>query len=211
LLSDEGRMAWQQFLILASAHFLALLSPGPDFFLLLNQSLVHGRRAGYRTALGIACANGVFILAALCGVAWLQASPLAYAVMFWTGCGYLAWLAWQFLRATPSAIEADAAPRKLGPSAAFARGFASAILNPKNAVFYLTLFTVLAGKDSTTLARGLAGIWMFLAVLAWDCLVSWLFTQARVLAAFSGRQTLINRASAWVLFSIVGGMVLSQV
>lgn len=199
-------MSWQQFLILASAHFLALLSPGPDFFLLLNHSLVHGRSAGYRTAWGIACANGVFIAAALGGVAWLQDSPRAYGLVYWGGCAYLAWLGWQFWRATPSSIQPDAASSAPARPAFFSRGFASGILNPKNAIFYLTLFTVLAGKDSTALGRGLAGAWMFVAVLAWDCLVSWLLTQARMLAVSSRQQARLNRASAWVLFGIVGAM-----
>lgn len=204
-------MAWQQFLILASAHFLALLSPGPDFFLLLNHSLAHGRRAGYRTALGIACANGLYIVAALCGGAWLQESPPAYGLMYWSGCAYLAWLGWQFWRAMPSPIRAGTVPSNHARPAFFTRGFASGILNPKNAMFYLTLFTVLAGKESTALGRGLAGVWMFIAVLTWDCLVSWLFTQTRMLAAFSRQQALLHRGSAWVLFCIVGGMVWSRI
>lgn len=204
-------MSWQQFLILASAHFLALLSPGPDFFILLNHSLLYGRGAGYRTALGIACANGIFIVAALCGVAWLQENPMAYGLMFWSGCAYLAWLGWQFWRAPSSPIRADAAPSNHDRPVFFVRGFASGIFNPKNAMFYLTLFAVLAGNESTALGRGLAGVWMFIAVLIWDCLVSWLFTQPRMLSAFSRQQTLLHRGSAWVLFGIVGGMVWSQV
>jgi threonine/homoserine/homoserine lactone efflux protein len=204
-------MTWQQFLILVSAHFLALLSPGPDFFLLLNHSLAHGRNAGYRTAFGIACANGVFILAALGGVTWLRESQLAYGLVYWSGCGYLAWLGWQFWNATPSPIRANAESANHDHPAFFVRGFASGILNPKNAMFYLTLFAVLAGKDSTVLGRGLAGIWMFVAVLSWDCLVSWLFTRPRILSAFSRQQALLHRASAWVLFCIVGWMIGSLV
>lgn len=204
-------MLWQQFLILAGAHFLALLSPGPDFFLLLNHSLAHGKWAGYRTAFGIACANGIFILAALFGVRWLQVNPLAYALMYWSGCAYLIWLGLQFWRARPSRIQVDAVPAGHDCPAFFMRGFASGILNPKNAMFYLTLFAVLAGKESTMLGRSLAGGWMFLAVLIWDCLVSWLFTRPRILAAFNRQQLLLHRGSAGVLFGIVGGMVWTMV
>ena len=202
-------MSWQQFLLLASAHFLALISPGPDFFLLLNHSLAHGRCAGYRTALGIACANGVFILAALCGVAWLQENRLAYGLMYWSGCSYLAWLGWQFWQSTPSSIRSDSTSAGHDHPAFIARGFASGILNPKNAMFYLTLFTVLAGKDTTALGRGLAGVWMFITVLLWNCLLSLLFSQPRILEAFSRKQAVLHRGSAWLLFCIAGGMALS--
>jgi threonine/homoserine/homoserine lactone efflux protein len=204
-------MSWQQFFILASAHFLALVSPGPDFFLLLNHALAHGRRAGYRTARGIAAANAFYIVAALCGVAWLHTSPQAYALVYWSGCAYLAWLGWQFWRAVPTPIRLDAGQSDHGRPAFFARGFASGVLNPKNAIFYLTLFTVLAGRNSSALGRALAGAWMGLAVLAWDCLVCWLFTRARLLSVFSRQQALLHRGSAWVLFCIVGAMIWSRI
>lgn len=35
---------WQQFLVIAGAHFLALLSPGPDFFLIVRSAVVNGAR-----------------------------------------------------------------------------------------------------------------------------------------------------------------------
>lgn len=36
---------WQQFLVIAGAHFLALLSPGPDFFLIVRSAVINGARA----------------------------------------------------------------------------------------------------------------------------------------------------------------------
>jgi len=61
------------------------------------------------------------------------------------------------------------------------------------------------------LGRALAGAWMGLAVLAWDCLVCWLFTRARLLSVFSRQQALLQRGSAWVLFCIVGAMIWSRI
>ncbi|MBS1171016.1 MAG: neutral amino-acid efflux system [Burkholderiaceae bacterium] len=204
-------MEWQQFLALAGAHFLALLSPGPDFVLLLNHTFHHGRRAGYRTALGIACANAIFILAALFGLGWLQDNPLAYALMYWVGCGYLAWLGWQFWQAKSAPIRPEAATQAYADTPNFfVRGFASGILNPKNAMFYLTLFTVLVGKESSLLSRSLTGIWMFSVVLLWDCLVSWTLSHPKLFVLFSNQQRLLHRGSAYVMFTIVGVMTWSM-
>lgn len=67
--------------------------------------------------------------------------PYAYAILKWTGAIYLVYLALQALK--PSAknifdieqtVRADA-PRKL-----FSIGFLTNVLNPKVAVFYLSLF-----------------------------------------------------------------------
>src|SRR3546814_10805338 len=62
----------QQFIIIAAAHFLALLSPGPDFFLVARTSLSTSWRIASGACLGIAVANGVFIVAAFAGTAVLQ-------------------------------------------------------------------------------------------------------------------------------------------
>jgi threonine/homoserine/homoserine lactone efflux protein len=66
----------QDFLWIAGAHFLALLSPGPDFFLVARSSLAHGWRGATGACIGIALANGVFIAAAF--GAWMMLAVLAW-------------------------------------------------------------------------------------------------------------------------------------
>ena len=66
----------QDFLWIAGAHFLALLSPGPDFFLVARSSLAHGWRGATGACIGIALANGVFIAAAF--GAWMVLAVLAW-------------------------------------------------------------------------------------------------------------------------------------
>lgn len=202
-------MSLQQFLLLASAHFLALLSPGADFFLLLNHSLAHGRQAGYRTAVGIALANAVFIVAALLGVRCVQEHDVAYWAMYWAGGAYLAYLAWQLWHAAP--MYSAPAQAASGHTRYFVRGVCSGLLNPKNALFYLTLLTVLTGQTASAFVRGAAGVWMFLVVLVWDCCVCWLVTQPKIFTVFQARQMRLNRCCAGVLAAIVGAMLWSAV
>jgi threonine/homoserine/homoserine lactone efflux protein len=47
-------------------------------------------------------------------------------------------------------------------------GLGSALLNPKNALFYLALMTALLGPDVTLLQQATCGVWMVMVVLAWD-------------------------------------------
>ncbi|HBZ75898.1 MAG TPA: threonine transporter RhtB, partial [Leclercia adecarboxylata] len=47
----------------------------------------------------------------------------------------------------------------------------SAVLNPKNALFYLALMTALLGPDVTLLQQSVSGIWMVTVVLVWDLAV----------------------------------------
>ena len=47
---------WTEFLTIVVAHALAVASPGPDFALVLRQSLAYGRRTALWSSIGIGCA-----------------------------------------------------------------------------------------------------------------------------------------------------------
>src|SRR3546814_8821817 len=88
----------QPFLMIAAAHFLALLSPGPDFFLIARTSLSAGWRVASGACLGIAVAHGVFIVAAFAGMAALRPDSLPFVVLQLAGCAYLLHLGVLFIR-----------------------------------------------------------------------------------------------------------------
>ena len=52
---------------LALAHFVALLSPGPDFFLLVGYAVRYRMRDSTGLCVGIAVGNGLYILLAIIG------------------------------------------------------------------------------------------------------------------------------------------------
>lgn len=167
-------MVLHEFLMLAVAHWLALVSPGPDFLLLLRNALRHGRRNGIGISLGIACANGVYIVMALAGFSALQHSPALLLAMKLLAGGYLAYIGWAFIRASrspqpPAWQRADHGMEEhRGFLKGFAAGFLSGGLNPKNGLFYLGLFTLMVGAATGMEIKMLYGAWMFAAVFVWD-------------------------------------------
>lgn len=52
---------------LALSHFVALLSPGPDFFLLVGYAIRYRLRGSVGLCLGIAAGNGLYIILAIIG------------------------------------------------------------------------------------------------------------------------------------------------
>lgn len=129
----------EQFVAVAAAHFLALLIPGVDFFLIVRTSLRHGRVPAAMVCVGIALANALFISA----------------------------------------------------------GFASGLLNPKNALFYVSLAAAVAPAPAGSLI--FYGTWMFTVVLTWDLLLAFALGAPRTLGA-------LQRVLPWI--SATAGLVL---
>ncbi|WP_036666404.1 LysE family translocator [Paludibacterium yongneupense] len=201
-------MEWHRFALIAGAHFLALLSPGPDFFLIVRSSLVQGARAGAIASLGVALANGMFIVAAISGLTVLRDQPAAYAVLYWSGCVYLAWLGWRFWQAAQAhGSESVAGGARVTHRALLLTGFLSGALNPKNALFYLALFTLMLDRTTGTAWQIACGAWMFCAVLAWDCAVARAVGHPRVMAAFVGCLGRVHRTGALLLWAICGSLL----
>jgi threonine/homoserine/homoserine lactone efflux protein len=136
------------FLLIAGVHALAVASPGPDFAIVLHQSIRFGRRPAIFTSLGIA--SGIFFHVAYClfGLSWLlREHPAALEVMKYAGAAYLAWLGlkalWSGLtqkpattpQATTSAEATPTATPQATPTAsehATAEHPASAALSPNS-------------------------------------------------------------------------------
>ena len=66
---------------LALSHFVALLSPGPDFFLLMGYAIRYRLRGSVGLCVGIAAGNGLYIMLAIIGWGVLRQAPLLFTVV----------------------------------------------------------------------------------------------------------------------------------
>lgn len=130
-----------ELLIFAAASLLMVLTPGPNMIYLISRSICQGRKAGLVSLLGVVAGFFVHLFAAAAGLtAVFLAVPVAYEVLKWAGALYLLWLAWQAVKpGARSPFQAQQLPpdstRKL-----VTMGFLTSALNPKIAVFYLSVF-----------------------------------------------------------------------
>lgn len=200
----------EQFLIIATAHFLALLSPGPDFFLVARTSINAGWRVASGACLGIALANGLFILAAFAGVSVLKVgSPLFIALQL-VGCAYLSYLGYLFIRHAGSSTVAPVEGQARGPGRWLQgvwMGMLSGLLNPKNALFYVSLASMIAGSHTGLGWKLVYGIWMFSIVLSWDLLVAVAIGNQRVLRRFSRALPWLERSTGALLILLAIGVL----
>ena len=128
-------------LIFAAACLLLVLTPGPNMIYLISRSICQGRKAGVTSLLGVVAGFFVHMFAAAAGLtAVFMAVPMAYEALKWAGALYLLWMAWQAVR--PGARSPFQA-QELTPdstSKLMIMGFMTSVLNPKVAVFYLSIF-----------------------------------------------------------------------
>lgn len=78
-----------EFVLIASAHFLALLSPGPDFFLIIQTALRMPMRYALSVCAGIAAANGLYLTIAVLGLEAVRNMHFLMTVLKYLGSGYL--------------------------------------------------------------------------------------------------------------------------
>ncbi|MEG0032238.1 LysE family translocator [Acinetobacter sp.] len=166
------------FIVIAVTHFVALLSPGPDFFLILMTALNRGQRRARYTVFGIAAGNA-FILALIFTLLGWLGHIHAYVLMLLRGLGvaYLLYLSMQCFRYEYHEnvdVQAHDPATHQTRILCFTQGLQSSLLNPKNMMFYSSLILLVYSKfDVYTLL--LMSLWMVAVVLMWNLLLLKLF------------------------------------
>lgn len=129
-----------QLLLFAGASLLMALTPGPNMIYLLSRSLCQGRMAGIMSWGGVVLGFSVHMLCAAVGLtALFMAIPMGYELLKVAGALYLLWLAWQGIRpGAKSPFEPSALPAH-SPGRLFLMGLLTSVLNPKVAIFYLSV------------------------------------------------------------------------
>lgn len=79
---------------LAVVHFVALMSPGPDFALVVQNATRYGRQTGLYIALGLSCGILLHSILSLTGISYLvHQQPTLFALLQLAGGSYLFYLA----------------------------------------------------------------------------------------------------------------------
>jgi threonine/homoserine/homoserine lactone efflux protein len=127
------------------AVVLIEVTPGPNMGYLAALSASQGRVAGFRAVLGVTVGLAFYMILAVAGVAELiAAAPLVYGLLRWAGVLFLLYLAWEAWRGVDEASPGHPADVDHAP---FWRGLVANVLNPKAAVFYVTLLPGFIADD----------------------------------------------------------------
>lgn len=199
-------MYWTEFFTVALIHLLAVASPGPDFAIVVRESVAFGRRIGLFTALGVGVGILVHVAYSLLGIGLIVSQSLVlFNALKWLAAAYLLYIGIKALRARPAGEQAPVAQGLLAqrsPRAAFVTGFITNGLNPKATLFFLSLFTVVINPHTPLTVQAGYGAYLALATAVWFCLVALLFSQARVRAGFARMGHWFDRLMGVVLVAL---------
>ena len=204
---------------LASIHFIALMSPGPDFALVVQNATRHGRQTGLYIALGLSCGILLHSLLSLTGISYLvHQQPTLFAIIQLAGGSYLLYLGFGALKATWQIIQNhddddDTVNAKdlilTNKRQAFSKGFATNILNPKALVFFISLMSSLVPADMSLSGKGFALIILFGLSLFWFSLLAWMLSTKALQKKLSEATVYIDGLCG-VVFSLIGVSILWQ-
>ncbi len=189
----------------AVINILAAMSPGPDFVMVVRNSLTYSRKTGIWTAIGFAFGILVHIAYCVAGLALIiSKSILVFNSIKLLGAFYLIYIGTKSIFSKDSKIEIKEEIKKEDISAfqAWRIGFFTNVLNPKATIYFLSLFTFVIKPETSTSTLIILTILMFFEQAGWFSLVAIFFTQKRVQNVFSRFQSTFNKIFGGLLVAL---------
>ena len=185
-----------------------VLTPGPNMAYLVSRSIGQGRAAGMISLAGVASGFVIYMLCAALGLtALILAVPFAYDALRLAGAAYLLYLAWQTLRpGGRSAFQVRELPRH-SSRRLFSMGLMTSLLNPKIAMFYLSVIPQFVDPNSDSLLGQsvLLGATQLMFSVSVNAMI---IVAAGSLAAFLATRPSWLRLQRWVMGLTLGGFAM---
>lgn len=201
----------QELAYFALAALVLVLSPGPNMVYLISRSITQGRNAGLVSLAGLMCGFLFHILMVAFGLtAIVFAVPYAFTLIKVLGVIYLLYLAYQSVSPNGQPLfEANTSLSNDPPQRLFKIGVITTMLNPKVAVFYLSLFPYFIKPEYGSVF--LQSIQLGLTQVSISASINFLIvlTAARVARFFANNPTWV-RVQKWVMASVLVGMAIKM-
>lgn len=188
---------------------LGAMSPGPSLAVVLKHTLAGGRKQGFVAAITHGLGVGLYAFLCISGLAVIIfASPLLFSVLQWGGALYLAWLG---IKGLLSKNNPNQELPSVDASTAARDGFMIVFLNPKIAVFFISLFAQVVGADTTWLAKLVYASTAMIIDGLWYVIVAWLFSNPRWLGALQRQAVWLDRFFGLILIGLASKLVLDLI
>lgn len=218
---------------LAVIHCLALVSPGPDFAIIIKTSTQQSRQTALMCAIGISVAILVHSLLSLMGISlMIQQSEIAYLLVQIIGVSYLAYMGFGALvsvtksfknqtRLTPetettfeqSELKKDHQPHfdAISSIKGFQLGLYTNLLNPKALIFFITIFTVLVTPQVTVETKVASATLLFILSLMWFCFLAIILTKPAIQQKMAKGSKIIDAITGVIFMGVAITILISLI
>lgn len=192
-----------EFIAVLSITVLTIITPGPDFFIVVRNSLSYNKRSGLFTTLGVAAAVWIHILYTLAGIGLiLSKSIILFTIVKYLGAGYLMYLGWQCLKSKPlDSAQYVKQERTISDYNSFKMGFINNALNPKATLFFLSLFTQVVSVGTPISIQLIYGATVSVSCLVWFSFVAIFLNQRKIRNTFESIQHYFEKVMGIVLIT----------
>ncbi|OTG63512.1 threonine export protein RhtC [Acinetobacter silvestris] len=194
-------------------HFCALITPGPDFFLVSQTAISRSRKQSMFVVMGITVGVMFWAFLALMGLniifekmAWLK------HVMLIVGGIYLCWLGFQLLKSAFSkkiATEVHTFELPQSNLRFFLKGFLTNLSNPKAVIYFGSVFSLFLANPDLDGVHSLLFIIVSVETVIWFGFVAFVFSLPRCKAAYQNSAKWIDGISGGI-FSLFGAYLISS-
>lgn len=190
------------FLAIAVISFLGAVSPGPDFILIVKNSLAYNRRVGFFSALGVGSGVMVHVTYTLLGIGFLiSKSILLYSIIKYLGAAYLIYIGIKsiFSKSGKNDLSYEKKSNTISDSLAFKQGFLTNALNPKATVFFVSIFSQVITAETAMIVRWAYGFEMALIIGFWFVCLSQVLGNQFVRGRFTSVQVYVDKVMGTLL------------
>ena len=171
------------FLIFSAIYLLAIMSPGPDFFLITRNTLLYSRQHAVITACGVATGATVHLSYCIFGLNLIadNANWLIQGVKY-LGGSYLIYLGIKGLLTRKLHYQelGHIENTHISYQKAYYQGLLCNLLNPKAALFFISTFTLLAQSKTPLFIQLGYALEVILLTLLWFSILSIIFTIPKI-------------------------------
>ena len=197
-----------QFLTIISIAVFMAISPGPDFFMVSRNSIIHSKISGIYSALGIGLAIWIHVAYSIAGLAILiSKSILLFSVIKYIGAIYLMFIGFKTMFSKTNIegkIIKTSQVKAYNKIKSFKNGFITNALNPKTTIFFLSIFTQVVSIDTPLIIQISYGAIISLAHFIWFYCVAIFFSHPIMQYKFQQYQKWIESffGAALIIFGI---------
>ena len=189
---------------IALIHFLALVSPGPDFVMIIRNAFKYSLRTAVWSAIGLGLGIGIHVFYSIVGIGFIiSQSVVAFSILKFLGAAYLIFIGWKSLMAkSESKVAIDTTAKSsvdLSKIEALKMGLLTNLFNPKVTVFFVSIFSQVIDPSTPLAVKAVYGLEMSLATMVWFSFVGLIAGHVWIKSRLMRAQAVIEKVTGLVL------------